>query len=240
MTDAVDGVRPDSVASSDDREAHAAQKIGGAASTDSSEAEARQGVVERYPVAVSGLDAYASLLAGRGIEWGLLGPREADRLWTRHLLNSLALCDVVGWGLEVADVGSGAGLPGIPLALARPDLRITLIEPLLKRSQFLELAVDELGLGERVIVWRGRAEECKQTFDLVTCRAVARLEKLLKWTHGLFADGGELVALKGESAEEEVAAATKILRSKGLAAKVLELRATATSPGTRAIRVHRG
>ena len=100
---------------------------------------------------------YARILAGAGVERGLIGPREADRLWDRHLLNSAALDELLDSGDQIADIGSGAGLPGIPLALARPDLRVTLIEPLLRRSDFLREVIDDLGVDITVV--RGRAEE---------------------------------------------------------------------------------
>ena len=101
--------------------------------------------------------AYAHLLASRGVEWGLIGPREVDRIWERHVLNSVAVSALVPEDATVVDVGSGAGLPGIPLAIARPDLRVTLLEPLQRRATFLVEVVDELGLGDRVRVIRGRA-----------------------------------------------------------------------------------
>ena len=116
---------------------------------------------------------YADILAGRGVEWGLIGPREQDRIWSRHILNSVAIASHIPQGASVVDVGSGAGLPGIPLALVRPDLRITLLEPLQRRAAFLELAVAELGLGDRVSVVRARAEDHHEVYDVVTCRAVA-------------------------------------------------------------------
>ena len=177
------------------------------------------------------------MLRTRGIEWGLLGPREAGKVWSRHISNSLALVDVLGRGTDVADVGSGAGLPGIPLALCRDDLQVTLLEPLLRRHNFLTLAVEELGLGERVRVERLRAEDCDETFDVVTCRAVAPLEKLLKWTTPMFFPGGELLALKGAGAEEEIEAARKRLDKCRLTAQVLHVRAVPEIEGTRAIRV---
>ena len=202
-----------------------------------SESQVRQALAERFPQAVAGLDAYAGLLAGQGIEWGLLGPRESGRIWGRHLSNSLALSDVIGSGWDVADVGSGAGLPGIALALARPDLQLTLIEPLLRRVNFLELAVEELGVGERVTVIRSRAEEVREVFDAVTCRAVAPLDKLVKWTAPLFLPDGELLALKGASAEKEIASASKTLTKRGLRTQILEIRASALTEGTRAVQV---
>ncbi|MDF1488106.1 16S rRNA (guanine(527)-N(7))-methyltransferase RsmG [Tessaracoccus caeni] len=192
-----------------------------------------------YPEAEPTLRAYAEILAGRGIEWGLMGPREGDKIWGRHISNSLALADLLPEGSDVADVGSGAGLPGLPLAIARPDLQMTLIEPLLRRANFLELAVDELGLGDRVAVRRDRAEDVHQTFDAVVCRAVAPLGRLLGWTSGLFLPHGMLLALKGQSAEAEILKARKDLRKQNLEAEVLEVQACAGVEGTRAVRIRR-
>ena len=201
------------------------------------EEAARAALAKRFPEQFRDLEAYAEILRTRGIEWGLLGPREAGKVWSRHISNSLALVDVLGRGTDVADVGSGAGLPGIPLALCREDLRVTLLEPLLRRHNFLTQAVEELGLDERVRVERLRAEDCDETFDVVTCRAVAPLEKLLKWTTPMFFPGGELLALKGAGAEEEIEAARKRLDKCGLTAQVLHVRAVPEIEGTRAIRV---
>lgn len=168
-----------------------------------------------------------------------MGPREGDKLWQRHIANSLALVDAIPQGVDVADIGSGAGLPGIPLAIVRPDLRVTLIESLQRRTDFLELAVEELGLEDRVTVVRGRAEEVKDRFDVVTCRAVAPLDKLLRWTTPLFAPDGALVALKGASAEEEIRKAAKLLKANKQTAAIIELQAAPGVEGTRAIRVTR-
>ena len=190
-----------------------------------------------FPDGADMLDAYAGILHTRGIEWGLLGPRETDKIWSRHISNSLALVDVLGEGLDIADIGSGAGLPGIPLAICRPDLRFTLLEPLLRRYNFLNLAVEELGLGDRVRVERLRAEDCDEVFDIVTCRAVAPLERLLKWSVPLFYPQGELLALKGDSAEDEIRAARKLLERSRLRAEILHVRAAPGVEGTRAIRV---
>ena len=192
------------------------------------EEAARAALARRFPERIENLGAYAEML---------LGPREAGKVWSRHISNSLALVDVLGRGTDVADVGSGAGLPGIPLALCRDDLQVTLLEPLLRRHNFLTLAVEELGLGERVRVERLRAEDCDETFDVVTCRAVAPLEKLLKWTTPMFFPGGELLALKGAGAEEEIEAARKRLDKCRLTAQVLHVRAVPEIEGTRAIRV---
>ena len=201
------------------------------------EEAARAALARRFPERIENLGAYAEMLRTRGIEWGLLGPREAGKVWSRHISNSLALVDVLGRGTDVADVGSGAGLPGIPLALCRDDLQVTLLEPLLRRHNFRTLAVEGLGVGERVRVERLRAEDCDETFDVVTCRAVAPLEKLLKWTTPMFFPGGELLALKGAGAEEEIEAARKRLGKCGLTAQVLHVRAVPEIEGTRAIRV---
>lgn len=151
--------------------------------------------------------AYATLLAGAGVERGLIGPREVPRLWERHILNSAVVAELIEHDARVVDIGSGAGLPGIPLALARPDLTITLVEPMQRRSEFLSEAVEVLEIG--VDVLRGRAEE-KPTrselgeADVVTSRAVADLLKLARWSLPLLRPGGRMLALKGDRAESEV------------------------------------
>lgn len=151
---------------------------------------------------------FAELLAAAGVERGLIGPREVDRLWDRHLLNSAVVGERIPEGARVVDLGSGAGLPGIPLVLARPDLDVTLLEPMARRVAWLEEVVDELGLSTAVV--RGRAEEpgIRQRLagaDVVTARAVAPLDRLWGWSAPLLRSGGRLVALKGESADAEVA-----------------------------------
>lgn len=200
------------------------------------ESEARSALQARFPDAAEALDRYVAVLRSKGIEWGLLGPREGDKIWSRHVSNSLSLVDVLGQGVDVADVGSGAGLPGIPLAIVRPDLFVTLLEPLLRRATFLTETVEELGL-RNIRVERLRAEDCDEQFDVVTARAVAPLEKLLRWTTPLFYPSGELVALKGSSAEREIAEASSLLSRSRLRAEILEVRATPESEGARAIRV---
>lgn len=151
-------------------------------------------------------ERYAGLLATEGIVRGLIGPREVPRLWDRHLLNCALVADLVPEGSTVCDIGSGAGLPGIVLALRRPDLHVTLVEPLLRRTTFLEEVVTELGL-DQVRVVRGRAEDQRggAPFEVVTSRAVAPLPRLLAWSMPLVAPGGVLLALKGSSATAEVA-----------------------------------
>lgn len=171
--------------------------------------------------------AYADLLADAGVVRGLIGPREVPRLWDRHVLNSAALAEGIARGASVADIGSGAGLPGIPLALARPDLHLTLVEPLLRRATFLTEAVDALGLAAQIEVVRVRADALhgKRTFDVVNARAVAPLPRLLEWTMPLLPVGGELLALKGQSAPRELEEAADALRTSGAAsAEVVVLR----------------
>ncbi|UUZ61095.1 16S rRNA (guanine(527)-N(7))-methyltransferase RsmG [Nocardioides sp. B-3] len=164
---------------------------------------------DRLPLA----EAYAAMLATDGVVRGLIGPREAPRLWDRHLLNCAVLGEAIPRDVSVCDIGSGAGLPGPVLAIARPDLRITLVEPLLRRTTFLEEVVDRLGL-DRVTVLRGRAEQVRErhSFDVVTSRAVAPLERLLQWSMPLVAPQGALVAMKGSSVEAEIEVARPTLR----------------------------
>ncbi|MCV7429612.1 16S rRNA (guanine(527)-N(7))-methyltransferase RsmG [Mycobacterium montefiorense] len=152
-------------------------------------------------------EQYAETLATAGVERGLLGPREVDRIWERHLLNSAAVAEVLEHGERIVDIGSGAGLPGIPLAIARPDLEVALLEPLLRRSEFLKEVVTELGLTVEVV--RGRAEEpeVRRRFGergAAVSRAVAALDKLTKWSMPLLRPGGRMIAIKGERAPEEV------------------------------------
>jgi len=148
---------------------------------------------------------YAELLATGGIERGLIGPREADRLWERHLLNSAVVSELVPAAARVLDVGSGAGLPGIPLAIARPDLQVELVEPLLRRTTWLEETVAELALADTVFVTRGKVAVIgARQVDVVTARAVAPLERLLPMCMPLLRPGGLLLAVKGEQAQVEV------------------------------------
>ena len=161
---------------------------------------------------------YAELLAGAGVERGLLGPREVDRLWDRHLLNSVAVQELLDPGDRVIDIGSGAGLPGIPLAIARPDLEVVLLEPLLRRSEFLSEAVAQLGLSVEVV--RGRAEEpwVRDQFggrDAAVSRAVAALDRLTKWSMPLLRADGRMVAIKGKSAPDEVEAHRRVMAASG-------------------------
>ena len=176
--------------------------------------------LDRLPLA----EAYAEALATAGVERGLIGPREAPRLWDRHLLNCAVLGDLLPQGATVADIGSGAGLPGLVLAIHRPDLRMTLIEPLLRRTTFLEELVDQLGL-DNVEVVRGRADllHGKRTFDVVTSRAVAPLGRLLEWSMPLVGAQGALVAMKGSSIATEIEEAADVLDALGCAAPTVSI-----------------
>ena len=190
---------------------------------------------DRLPLA----ERYTELLATEGVVRGLIGPREAPRLWERHILNSAVLAEAVPADTTVCDIGTGAGLPGLVLAIARADVRITLVEPLLRRTTFLEEVVAKLELSH-VTVRRGRAEDLHgaETFDIVTSRAVAPLERLLGWSMPLVAPTGSLVAMKGRSAPDEIAEAEGLLAKWRCAApEVLELGAGLVSPPTTVVRV---
>jgi len=172
-------------------------------------------VEKLYPRAAVRLAAYADLLATEGTLRGLIGPREVPRLWDRHLLNCAVLERLVPSDSSVADIGTGAGLPGIVLALVRPDLQVSLVEPLLRRTTFLQEAVDQLGLDNATVV-RSRAEDLpRASYDVVTSRAVAPLGKLARWCLPLCAEGGLMLAMKGSSAEEELDASEGELESLG-------------------------
>ena len=170
--------------------------------------------------AKAALERYQEILAGPGLERGLMGPREMPRLWDRHILNCAVVANpqlgLVPQGALVADVGSGAGLPGIVWAICRPDIEMILIEPLLRRATFLTEAVIDLGVSERVTVLRARAEKVITTpnwtgVDIVTARALAPMERLLGWTMPLLKPVGDLVALKGSSAFSEIEGAAEAI-----------------------------
>jgi 16S rRNA (guanine527-N7)-methyltransferase len=168
---------------------------------------------------------YAELLATDGVMRGLIGPRETERLWERHLLNCAVVAELVPERGELVDIGSGAGLPGVVLAMLRPSLQVILLEPLLRRSVFLEECVTELGLSNATVI-RARAEDKVAAHikaDIATARAVAPLEKLVGWAAPLLRPGGQLLAIKGQSAGEELAAARPVLSRLGvLSAEVLQ------------------
>ena len=158
-------------------------------------------LISRYfPEREAQIRAYAQFLLTAGIERGLIGPREGERIWERHIFNCLPVTQLLPQGASLFDIGSGAGLPGIVIALARPDLQVTLIEPLERRVEFLKEATE--GLGVEVI--RGRAQDVKKSADYVTARAVAPLEKLKKMSWHMVKTGGALLAMKGESAATEM------------------------------------
>jgi 16S rRNA (guanine527-N7)-methyltransferase len=160
---------------------------------------------------------FAAILADTGVSHGLIGPREVPILWDRHILNCAVAHEAFPEGVAVVDVGSGAGLPGLALAIVRPDLHLHLVEPMLRRTTWLSTTIETLGLAN-CTVHRGRAEEFHDVLSLpyATARAVARIDKLARWTFPLLADGGTLVALKGGSASEELAAEEKVLRKLGM------------------------
>nr|WP_250032142.1 16S rRNA (guanine(527)-N(7))-methyltransferase RsmG [Actinoplanes maris] len=170
---------------------------------------------------------YARLLVTDGVVRGLIGPREAPRIWDRHLVNCAVVSEIIPIGASVVDVGSGAGLPGIVLAVARPDLSITLVEPLARRTAFLSEAVAALGLESTVTVVRGRAEDVVDGppagADIVTARAVAPLDRLAGWCLPLAKVGGRLLALKGATAADEVAEHRDAVAALGGAAPVIRL-----------------
>lgn len=159
---------------------------------------------------------YVDHLATSGMERGLLGPREVPRLWSRHVLNCAVVADLIPEGADVADVGSGAGLPGLTFAIARPDLTLTLIEPLERRCIWLNEVVDDLELNN-VTIYRSRAEQAVEhvNADVVTARAVSALGNLARLTIPLLHGHGEVLAIKGRSAAEEVQKASKVLRKLG-------------------------
>ncbi|MDN5557879.1 MAG: 16S rRNA (guanine(527)-N(7))-methyltransferase RsmG [Ruaniaceae bacterium] len=173
------------------------------------------------PVQWDRLESFASLVREQGELRGLIGPRELPRLWSRHLINSLAISQFIHDGTDVCDVGSGAGFPGLVIAIARPNLDVTLVEPMERRVEWLRDASVAMGLANVEIV-RARAEELHSSrhFSVVTARAVASLEKLLRWTWPLVAPGGRMLAMKGDRATQEVEDARKVLRKFALAAEV--------------------
>lgn len=192
--------------------------------------------------ALAAVERYARMLAGAGIERGLLGPHEVSRIWERHLLNSGVVAELVPRPCSLVDVGSGAGLPGIVLGLLLPDCQVTLVEPLLRRSEFLAECVSALGLANTEVC-RARAEDLAGTVsaDVVTARAVAPLAKLVGWTWGLLRPGGTILAVKGARAEEEVSAARPVLRRLGAReVAVLRVGGGRVDPAATVVRVVKG
>jgi 16S rRNA (guanine527-N7)-methyltransferase len=190
-------------------------------------------------------EQFADLLTREATVRGLIGPREVPRLWERHLLNCAVITDLMPPGSTVCDVGSGAGLPGIVLAIRRPDLQVTLVEPLLRRTTFLELAVSTMELSN-VHVHRGRAEELPGGpdwaggFDVVTSRAVAPMDRLARWSLPLVRPGGLLLAMKGSSADEELRTARAVIgRLGGIDPTVETVGATWLSPPVTVVAIHK-
>ena len=171
-----------------------------------------EAVAHFSPDILARLQAYGEVLATDGVVRGLIGPREVPRLWDRHLLNCAALAETMQAGETVADIGTGAGLPGLVLALVRDDLKIILVEPLQRRCDFLQEMIARFRLAPRVIIRRGKAHmiaPCRA--DVVTSRAVAALETLVGWSFPHLRIGGRLLALNGDRADEELAAARPLL-----------------------------
>jgi 16S rRNA (guanine527-N7)-methyltransferase len=188
---------------------------------------------DRLPAA----ERFAAHLADTGISHGLIGPREVPRLWDRHILNCAVIADVIPSDSSVIDVGSGAGLPGLCLAIARPDLQVTLVEPMERRTGWLTSVQEDLALAN-VRVVRARAEELhgEREARVVTARAVAALDKLARWCLPLVRAGGSLVAMKGSSAEREMAAAERTLRRLGgMSPRIAICGATLLSEPTRVV-----
>jgi 16S rRNA (guanine527-N7)-methyltransferase len=187
---------------------------------------------------------YAELLADVGVEWGLLGPHEIERLWERHLLNCGVVAELLESGERVADIGSGAGLPGLALAIAKPRLHVVLIESLQRRTDFLRMAVDRLELDVEVV--RGRAEDASVLesaggSDAVVSRAVAALDKVARWSLPLLRPGGRMLAIKGERAPDELREYRRVMTTLGAAdARVVECGVQYLSPPTTVVVARRG
>lgn len=185
------------------------------------------------------VSAFAALLAAEGETRGLIGPRELDRLWERHILNSAAVVPFLGDG-RIVDVGSGAGLPGLVIAAMLPDREVTLVEPMERRVAWLEEAASHVGLANTVVI-RGRAEEVRDTVraDVLTARAVASIDKLIKWCEPLLAPEGHMALLKGRSAAAEIDRAKYALRKAGLVAHIESAPTMAGVKATTVVRIMR-
>jgi 16S rRNA (guanine527-N7)-methyltransferase len=181
-------------------------------------------VAEFFRSAWPAVSAFDGLLRREGVLRGLLGPREVARLWERHLLNSATVAQFLPTSGCVIDLGSGAGLPGVVVAAMRPDLEVVLLEPMLRRTDWLTEVVSTLGLDNARVV-RGRAEDVvgQLEADAVTCRAVASLDKLMTWSAPLLRRGGALVALKGARADTEIAEAAGAAKRLGFGRAELRL-----------------
>lgn len=202
----------------------------------SRETESAAVAASTWPDFYSTLERFHAWLVGAGLERGLVGPREVDRMWERHINNCAVISEAIEPNKSVIDVGSGAGLPGLPLAIVRPDLKITLLEPLARRVEFLNEVVADLEL-KNVSVVRGRAEEVKIQAEIVTSRAVAALPKLLGWSWPLATE--EVLAMKGSQAADEIEAAAKYLKKNMLSASVLKVGQGVVEPETTLVRITR-
>jgi len=181
--------------------------------------------------------AFAGMLATRGVEWGLIGPHEVPRLWDRHLLNCAVVADLIGSRYRtLVDIGSGAGLPGIVLAMMRPELTVTLLEPMERRCRFLSGCVAELGLANASVL-RGRAEDATLRADVATARAVAPLDRLAELAVRVVRPGGLVLAIKGQAADAELRKARPVLRRIGArGAKVVRAGQGKVDPATTVVR----
>lgn len=208
-------------------------------SSDDFDIETPEQARELFGASLPRIESYVELLSREGVRRGLIGPREVPRLWERHVMNCAVVEELIPWDTEVVDLGSGAGLPGIVLAILRPDLRVTLLEPLLRRTVFLQEAVDFLEL-DNAVVWRGRAEEQKAEVraGVVTARAVAPLTRLARWALPLLRPGGMLLALKGEQAEAELKEASmEVAKIRPCVSDVVQAGAGKVDPATTVIQI---
>ena len=193
-------------------------------------------LIQAYPEASAKLEKFEHWLVTAGIERGILGPREVDRIRDRHIANCAVIEVLIPPNATVLDVGSGAGLPGLVLAIVRPDLKVGLIEPLLRRCEFLTEVINDLGLSDQVTVYRGRAQELPGVkADVVTGRAVAPLHKFLTWTNNLVKPEGQILAMKGSSAANEIAEAQKQLVGKF--AEIVQVGQGIVEPLTTVVRI---
>lgn len=215
-------------------DARSAQDADGSVEVERPTDEAR----ELFGIAFAGAERFAEMLAAEGELRGLVGPRELPRLWTRHIVNSAAVVPFLPARGTVADVGSGAGFPGIVVALLRPDLEVVLIEIMERRIDWLGDVVDELDL-DNVTLRRARAEDVRERFDVVTARAVANLTKLVRLTAPLLRQGGSLLALKGARAEAEAEAARHVVRKAGLKPAIIHEVVTPGEELTKVVQVRR-
>lgn len=196
-------------------------------------------LLEAYPAATEKLEKFQGWLATAGIERGIMGPREVDRIWDRHIANCAVIEQLIEPNSTVLDVGSGAGLPGLVLAIVRPDLKIGLIEPLARRCDFLTEVIADLDLASQVTVYRGRAQDQPGlTADVVTGRAVAPLHKFLGWTAKLVKPSGQILAMKGSSAATEIQEAKAQLTGK--TAEIIQVGQGIVDPQTTVVRIKSG